>query len=213
MSMGKFRGILEIWKEKDAVDDPLPKHIRLAANLVEQMIENSIRFENLTSVDKLTRIYNRRFYDTQIGIEIERATRTGTKLSLLVMDVDDFKRINDTYGHQKGDEALTVVADLVKANLRKIDLPFRYGGEEFVILLPGTSDVEAIHTAERLRLVVDEHEKFKDSHENAIPLTVSSGAAVFPDHARTKDEWFAKADTALMRAKSTGKNRVEFHTG
>lgn len=212
VSMGEFRGILEIWKEKDDVDEPLPKRIRIAADLVEQMIENSIRFENLISVDKLTRIYNRRFYDEQIRIEIERATRTGTKLSLLVMDLDDFKRINDTYGHQKGDEALTVVADLVKANLRKIDLPFRYGGEEFVILLPGTSDVEAIHTAERLRLVVDEHEKFKDSHGNVIPLSVSIGAAVFPNHARAKDELFAKADAALLRAKSTGKNRVEFHT-
>ena len=131
---------------------------------------------------------------------------------MLVMDLDDFKRINDTYGHLKGDEALRVVADLVKGNLRKIDLPFRYGGEEFVILLPGTADVEAIHTAERLRLVVDEFQKFKDIDGNVIRLSVSIGAAVFPDHARTKDELFAKADAALLRAKGAGKNRVEFHT-
>jgi len=213
MSMGEFRGILEIWMEKGATRELLIKRIRLAADIVEQMIENSIRFENLTSVDKLTRVYNRHFYDMQIRIEIERATRSGTKLSMLVMDLDDFKRINDTHGHQKGDEALTVVADLVKANLRKIDLPFRYGGEEFVILLPGTSDVEAIHTAERLRLVVDEFQKFKDVQGNVVRLSVSIGAAVFPNHARTKDELFAKADAALLRAKGAGKNRVEFHTG
>ena len=165
----------------------------------------------MTSIDKLTRIYNRGFYDKQVQIEIERATRSAAKLSMLILDIDDFKKINDTLGHQKGDEVLVLVADLVSKNLRKIDLPFRYGGEEFVVLLPGTAEVEAIHTAERLRSVIEESNAFRDQDDMPQQIRVSIGAAVFPDHARTEEELFMKADSALYRAKRKGKNRVEFH--
>ena len=108
---------------------------------------------------------------------------------------------------------MTVVADLIKRNLRKIDLPFRYGGEEFVILLPGTAEVEAVHTAERLRLVISECQQFADDAGVPISLSVSIGGAGFPDHARSEEELFAKADAALYRAKRGGKNRGEFYSG
>ena len=207
--LGEFWGVLELWVAGD--DTPVREPARVASDTIEQIIENSIKLENLTSVDALTRIYNRHFYDTQVRIEIERATRTGSKVSMLLVDVDDFKAINDTMGHRKGDEALALIADLIRANLRKIDLPFRYGGEEFVILLPGTSEMEAIHTAERLRMVISEHDDFRGENGEPHSLTVSIGAAVFPDHARTEDELFSRADSALYKAKRNGKNRVEFY--
>lgn len=183
----------------------------IASGIVGQIIENSVRLENLTSIDKLTGVYNRQFYDRLVRIEMERATRSGTKVSLLVLDIDDFKQINDTMGHRKGDEALVVVADLMRGRLRKIDLPFRYGGEEFVVLLPGTAETEAIHTAERLRTVIESWDEFVDERGHRRRITVSIGAAVFPDHARTEEELFSKADAALYMAKRKGKNRVEFY--
>jgi diguanylate cyclase (GGDEF)-like protein len=170
-----------------------------------------VRLENLTSIDKLTGVYNRQFYDRLVRIEIERARRSGSKLSLLVLDIDDFKTINDSMGHRKGDEALVVVADLMRSHLRKIDIPFRYGGEEFTILLPGTAESEAIRTAERLRAMIAEYDEFVDHDGKQRAMTVSIGAAVFPDQARTEEELFSRADEALYLAKRNGKNRVELY--
>jgi diguanylate cyclase (GGDEF)-like protein len=99
----------------------------------------------------------------------------------------------------------------MRGRLRKIDLPFRYGGEEFVVLLPGTAETEAIHTAERLRTVIESWDEFVDERGHRRRITVSIGAAVFPDHARTEEELFSKADAALYMAKRKGKNRVEFY--
>ncbi|MBP2681366.1 MAG: response receiver-modulated diguanylate cyclase [Candidatus Krumholzibacteriota bacterium] len=205
-----FWGILEVWSAGDD-DGPLFRdRVDIASGMIGQMVENTIQLENLTSIDWLTGLYNRQFYDRMVRIEIERATRSGSRLSLLVLDLDSFKVINDTLGHRKGDEALVVVADLLRENLRKIDLAFRYGGEEFVILLPGTGEVEAIHTAERLRAVISEYQEFLDDHRASQRITVSIGGAVFPEDARTEDELFRRADGALLVAKRKGKNRVEF---
>jgi diguanylate cyclase (GGDEF)-like protein len=208
---GEFWGILEMWFRPDRNGRSIESRIEVAAGMIEQIIENTVRLENLTSVDKLTGVYNRNHYDAQVQIEIERATRSSSKLSMLILDIDDFKKINDTLGHRKGDEALALVADLVKKNLRKIDQPFRYGGEEFVILLPGTSESEAAYTAERLRAVIAETNRFEDKVGERVQLHVSIGVAVFPDHAGSEEELFAKADSALYRAKRKGKNRVEFY--
>ena len=208
--LGEFWGILEA-RIADDEDGPLLRNrVEIAAGMIEQIIENTIRLENLTSVDKLTGIYNRQFYDRQIRIEMERATRMATKLSLLVVDIDDFKVINDTMGHRRGDEALAIVADLIGSNLRKIDMPFRYGGEEFVILLPGTGEIEAVHTAERLRSRIAECDEFISADGTERRITVSIGGGVFPDHGRTEEELFLHADSALYLAKRKGKNRIEF---
>lgn len=208
--MGEFWGVLEAWITGEESGPLLRSRVEIAAGMVEQIIENTLRLENLTSVDKLTGIYNRQFYDRQIRIEMERATRTATKLSLLVVDIDDFKQINDTMGHRRGDEALAIVADLIRGNLRKIDMPFRYGGEEFVILLPGTGEMEAVHTAERLRSKIAECDEFISPDGTERRITVSIGGAVFPDHGRTEDDIFSHADSALYLAKRNGKNRIEF---
>ena len=127
---------------------------------------------------------------------------------MLVIDLDNFKRVNDELGHKKGDEALRGVADLIRKNLRKVDLPFRYGGEEFVILLPGTSEFESVHTAERLRRKIADNAGFMDLHGRPRPITVSVGVSVFPDTASSAEELFDQADAAMYRAKQLGKNRV-----
>lgn len=194
--------------DRSAMDSRLD----VAATVIRNAIEFNHRFASLTSIDSLTGIYNRQFLDRQLPVEIERAMRSGAALSMLVLDVDDFKRINDELGHKKGDEALVAISDIIRRNLRKVDMPFRYGGEEIVILLPGTPEFEALHTAERLRRVVSQYRGFKDPYGKVRDLSVSVGVAVYPDTARTGEQLFAQADEAMYRAKQRGKNQVVLHS-
>ncbi len=210
-ALGEFWGILQTAPVEAAETKSIHARVTAAARITQQMIENSVRLESMVSLDKLTGIYNRHFYDIQMPIEIERATRSSNKLSMILLDLDDFKKINDELGHKKGDEALVITAETIKKNLRKIDLPFRYGGEEFTILLPGTGHLEAIHTAERLRARLSTFDAFKDNSGRSRIITASFGIAVFPDHASTGDELFIKADKAMFRAKRLGKNRIELY--
>lgn len=207
-ALGKVCGILKIFFFAGIDEVTKKSRLEAAATLVKQAIEFNSQIENITSVDALTQVYNRHFYDTQVSVEIERAMRSGNEVSMLVIDLDDFKKINDEMGHKKGDEALKAVAEIIRKNLRKVDLPFRYGGEEFVILLPGTSEFESVHTAERLRRVIGEYTGFKDLHSHIRRITVCIGVSVFPDTANSADELFNQADTAMYRAKQLGKDRV-----
>jgi diguanylate cyclase (GGDEF)-like protein len=193
-------------------DDGMDARLDVAAGVIRNAIEFNQRFASLTSIDSLTGVYNRQFLDRQLPVEIERAMRSGSALSMLVIDVDDFKRINDELGHKKGDEALTAIADIIRRNLRKVDMPFRYGGEEIVILLPGTPEFEALHTAERLRRVVSQYRGFKDANGKVRDLSVSVGVAVYPDTARGGEQLFSQADEAMYRAKQRGKNQVVLYS-
>jgi diguanylate cyclase (GGDEF)-like protein len=206
--MGRVCGILKVYFGAGPDAATRGRRLEAAASLVRQVIEFNEQIENITSIDALTQIYNRHFYDTQVSVEIERATRSGNEVSMLVIDIDDFKTVNDECGHKKGDEALGAIADMIRKNLRKVDLPFRYGGEEFVILLPGTSEFESVHTAERLRRVIADQAGFKDHLGKPRALTVSVGVSVFPGTASSADELFTQADAAMYRAKALGKNRV-----
>ncbi len=209
---GKVVGLLRTYFEEGLDRATMEKRLDLAAGVVRQVIEFNEQFETMTSVDSLTRVYNRQFFDRQMPVEIERATRSAASLSMLVIDVDEFKRVNDELGHRKGDEALVAVADIIRRNLRKIDLAFRYGGEEFVILLPGTPEFEAVHTAERLRRVIEQFRGFRDNRGNPRQVTVSVGVAVFPDTARTGEQLFIQADQAMYRAKERGRNQVVLYS-
>jgi diguanylate cyclase (GGDEF)-like protein len=180
------------------------------ARLVAMAIQNQTTLEKLVFIDPLTGVYNRAFYDMQLALEIERANRTNQKFALLVMDLDDFKRVNDQHGHRAGDHVLSQMAREVRARMRKIDLIFRYGGEEFVLLLPGAELEEAQRTAERLRLVASEQRFLPEGVPSPLRVTVSVGGAIYPDQSRTKTGIFNAADTALYRAKHEGKNRVAF---
>ncbi|MDH3198494.1 MAG: GGDEF domain-containing protein [Candidatus Krumholzibacteria bacterium] len=207
-SMGKVQGVLRVFFPAALEPATMATRLKVAASAARQVIEFHHQIEDLTSIDALTGLYNRHFFDSQVAVEIERATRSGGVVSMLMIDVDDFKRVNDELGHRKGDEALSLIAALVRKNLRKVDMPFRYGGEEIVILLPGTSEFESVHTAERLRRVIAQHGDLRDAHGRPRRITVSVGVSVFPVTAKSAEELFAQADGAMYRAKALGKNRV-----
>jgi diguanylate cyclase (GGDEF)-like protein len=167
----------------------------------ERLLEQAFRLEELATTDSLTGVFNRRKFNEIVTAEIERARRYGTPLSFLILDIDFFKRVNDTLGHEAGDQVLVALAGLLRAALRAVDSLARWGGEEFVVLLPEIESAGAARLAGRLRDAV---------HEAGLAggVTVSFGVAQWrPDE--TADELFARADKALYRAKDLGRDRIE----
>lgn len=177
---------------------------------IVRLLDNNRHLEEMVSVDRLTRINNRNYYESQLPLEMERATRNRKSLGFLIMDIDDFKKFNDEYGHLTGDEVLKLVAATVRDHLRKIDLFFRFGGEEFIVLLPGAGKEAAHRTAERIRDVVSRTEIESDSGEK-LHITITIGGCVYPADADNEKELFRKADDMLLKAKNEGKNRVKFY--
>ena len=169
------------------------------SDITEQEIYKK-ELEYLTLSDPLTHVGNRRKYEKRVQEEIERACRYKTPLSLIVLDLDHFKKVNDEYGHSVGDEVLREYSKLVKNALRGIDEIFRIGGEEFVVLAPHTAKKEAIALAEKLRKLIEEHKKI-------VPVTASFGVSEF-EVCEDKESFFTRADEALYKAKSDGRNRV-----
>lgn len=165
-------------------------------------------YMELAIKDGLTEVYNHRYLHEVLSREIERAKRYPANLSLLMVDVDDFKRYNDVNGHLAGDRALRAVAKTLSGGIRQVDLVARYGGEEFAIILPNANKHTAHTLAARLRSRVSQ---LRVEGEEAFPggqLTVSIGLATYPDDATTKDDLITRADKALYRAKAYGKNRI-----
>ena len=202
-------GILEVHlpTEKPPQID-IHNNFHILAQGISRLLENNRLLEKMTAFDRLTQVYNRNHYDYQLPLEIERANRTKKKLGFLMIDIDDFKKINDTYGHDIGDRVLREVAKTIKGHLRKLDYLFRYGGEEFVALLPGADREAAMRTAERVRRVVAESVKVLGEK----PVTISVGGCIYPDDARDEQELFRLSDRALYKSKEMGKNRVTFYT-
>ncbi|MBZ0274190.1 sensor domain-containing diguanylate cyclase [bacterium] len=162
------------------------------------------RLYNLAIMDELTGLYVRRYFAHRLQEEIKRADRFGTKFSVIMFDIDHFKSVNDTFGHHAGDQALVTVANTLKAAARTTDLPARFGGEEFVILLPETNGKGATMVAERIRKTVEQ------THVSDIgrSLTISAGVSVYPDHGSEMLGLVKSADMALYEAKHGGRNRV-----
>lgn len=160
--------------------------------------------EQLAITDSLTELYNRRFFNQRIVQEVERAKRFHTPLSSVMIDVDYFKGLNDTHGHLTGDSVLRVIADVLKAEIRQIDIAARFGGEEFILLLPETLKDGAAVLADRIRVAVMEHDFGRVGR-----VTVSAGVAELPDSDEATPEHLINlADGALYRAKMAGRNRV-----
>lgn len=156
--------------------------------------------------DPLTGMYNRRFLDDALPVEISRALRERSPLALMMVDIDHFKRVNDTHGHQTGDEVLKMLADILRGEARRSDVACRYGGEEFVLLLPKMSLDAARARAERWREMFAATEVPVD--QGALKCTISVGIAVFPEHGGSAEELLRNGDRALYLAKALGRNRV-----
>jgi two-component system, cell cycle response regulator len=168
--------------------------------VLKQLYEASVR-------DPMTRVFNRQYFASQIASELSFAVRHRTELSVLLLDIDFFKKVNDTYGHLAGDEILRCVARELEAQLRTEDLLARYGGEEFIVLLRGISLIDAARAGERLRAAVQRlRVEFQSQH---IPVTISVGCASLQSKALAHaDELVAIADARLYAAKRAGRNRV-----
>jgi diguanylate cyclase (GGDEF)-like protein len=181
------------------------KFCRVMADVAGQALERAEHFEEVAEAarrDPLTGLYNVRVLQRRLSEEVERADRTGANLSLLMVDVDYLKHINDTYGHLAGDQLLRELAALLLADLRAIDTVARYGGEEFAVLLPDTGSERAFVVAERLR------ERIAEMHHDGMSesITASIGVATYPDDALTSNELLQKADQALYTSKDRGRN-------
>ncbi|MBI2939868.1 MAG: diguanylate cyclase [Chloroflexi bacterium] len=170
---------------------------------VRELEEVNRKLELLAVRDSLTGLYNHRYFQDRLREEIGRAQRYQRSLSLLMADLDDFKRVNDEHSHQRGDDVIRQVAALVQRNIREVDVPARYGGEEFAVVFPETSIAGAAIAAERVRRAVAEFD-----FEIGEPVTISIGLACYPKHATTAVHLIELGDRALYLAKRGGKNRV-----
>lgn len=192
-----------------------PDHQRLLESLGLQIaaaLQNAHLYE-LAMVDGLTGLFMRRYFDARIEEEIERSKRYSTPFSVLMMDVDDFKKLNDEHGHLIGDRVLRAIANCVKGQLRGVDTAARYGGEEIAVILPRSDMVAAYNVGERIRAAITELRITTDSEPpKALAVTASFGVASYPESkAQSAEDLIRRADRALYRAKKTGKNRVELY--
>jgi diguanylate cyclase (GGDEF)-like protein len=158
----------------------------------------------LSTIDALTGLYNRTFFFTALEREIARSDRSGRAFCLVMLDLDDLKTVNDRYGHHAGDQVLRAVADVVRGGVRKIDVAARYGGDEFVALLPETDPTGGWVLAEKIRLMAAE----QGAAGLDVPSTVSVGVVSFPADGRSADALLMSADRAMYASKRSGKNRV-----
>jgi diguanylate cyclase (GGDEF)-like protein len=177
-----------------------PASLALARKDVEEHLDEIRR---VASIDLVTGLLNRRHFEMRLQVEVQRARRLHQELALLMVDIDDFKRINDTFGHLEGDRALREVSDLLRGGVRIFDVCARYGGEEFAILMPGASRTIAVQVAERIRRGIHERSRL-----DPMPITVSVGVACLQAD-NTADDLVEAADLALMVAKRAGKNVVK----
>ncbi len=195
------RRVEERTSELDFANQQLAEQLDRINSLQARLREEAIR-------DPLTGLFNRRYLDEMLPIELARSQRARLPLTVLMLDLDHFKRVNDTHGHPVGDLVLQAVADALKKNVRAGDIVCRYGGEEFLLVLPGMRNGDARNRAEVLRELI--HQQTIPGTEGPFQLTASIGASVYPEHALTADELISLADQALYRAKQNGRNRVEF---
>src|SRR5438445_9949702 len=208
LSFGQTLGVLVLDSTRTSAfhsaDRPTLESVAdICANAV-QNAHHVERVRQLAYIDGLTGIFNRRFFELRINQEIERARRFDSALSVIILDVDQFKRLNDEFGHLLGDEVLRQISSIFSQHLRKIDVVCRYGGEEFAILLSQTTHQHALGVAEKLRRMVDAWQ-FPGVPR---PVTISAGVATCPDHGTTRDELVKAADAGLYAAKQAGRNCV-----
>jgi diguanylate cyclase (GGDEF)-like protein len=184
-------------------------HLKIK-NLQDDLKRSNGLLQELSNTDHLTGLFNRRYMMEALWKELQRCIRKGGNLSFILLDIDHFKLVNDTYGHLQGDIVLKRVALLLQKELRSYDFAARYGGEEFVAILPDSTLKESVFVAERIRMAL-QGTAFSDELAE-LKLTASFGVASFPiEGVSTVDAFIKLADEALYRAKNSGRNRVEAH--
>jgi diguanylate cyclase (GGDEF)-like protein len=182
-------------------------HLKIK-NLQDDLKRTNELLLELSNTDHLTGLFNRRYLMEALEKEVQRSVRKGGNLSLIMLDIDHFKQVNDTYGHLQGDIVLQKVSVQLQKELRSYDVAARYGGEEFIAVLPDATIKEAAFVADRVRMSIQKA-KFSGALSK-LSLTVSLGVALFSPESNTSVDGFIKlADDALYRAKSGGRNRVE----
>jgi diguanylate cyclase (GGDEF)-like protein len=212
VSRGRTIGVLEILNKRGGSFSKTD--LEQVLTLVEPCaiaIENAILFqrtEQLTITDDLTRLFNSRYLNLYLGREIKRCKRHGIPLSVIFLDLDGFKGINDQYGHLAGSGTLTEVGGILALGVRESDILARYGGDEFIVVLPETPASGALVIAERLRRAIEEH-RFLEPQGIAARISASFGISTYPDHALSPEGLIQKADQAMYRVKEREKNGIE----
>ncbi len=208
ISFGQTLGVLSLHSSQlNAFRESELQPLESVADICANSIQNAHyveRVKQLAYLDGLTGIFNRRFFELRILEEMERARRYGSGMAVIMADIDQFKKLNDEFGHLLGDEVLRQVSSLFHQQLRKIDVVCRYGGEEFAILLTQTNPQQAVAIAEKLRRLVESYQF------PGVPrtVTISAGVAAFPSEGTGRDELVRAADNGLYAAKQAGRNRV-----
>jgi len=182
------------------------KRVLNERNLNQERVRMLEELKKLSITDGLTQLYNSRHFYSQLKGEIERCNRYEHKLSLLLLDIDNFKEYNDTYGHLEGDKILVRLGRVIKSCLRKMDTAYRYGGEEFTIILPDTDGEEAKTVAERLRAAVSS-EDFTDGGRPDVNITISIGVTQYFQEEKIAS-FVQRADQAMYHSKQAGRNKV-----
>lgn len=212
----------KLWKEiinhKYKISKTLKRNIEITVAALDYLTNIKNEIENpkligeafigkiveMSSIDSLTKLYNRTYFFVKIKEELKRFKRYKTTFSLVILDIDDFKKVNDQFGHQKGDEVLSKLGFILDKSKRELDICARYGGEEFALILPHTDSNEAKIISERIRKKIERYFK-KD-----IKITISIGLANCPESSTTIKSLIKKTDEALYESKKRGKNQITF---
>jgi diguanylate cyclase (GGDEF)-like protein len=211
-SCGRPLGVIEVFNKNTGGTFTREDSNQLIT-LIDQssiFIERALLYqkvEELSITDDLTKLFNTRYLNRSIDIEIQRSVRYGAFVSLIFMDIDDFKKVNDGHGHLVGSKMLVEVGQLLIRNLRSIDVVVRYGGDEFVIVLPHTPAAPATQIAERIRRAVEKN-VFLEKDGYGLRITASFGVASYPGTARSKEDLLRLADEAMYKVKYHTKNGV-----
>ena len=203
-------GVLIAATGANVADEHTERLLELFSRSIGLAINNAMthsKFQRLAAIDGLTNIYNRRFGMDRLKEDFSRAVRDSSSLTVAMVDIDHFKRVNDTYGHLVGDKAIVLTTSIIKNSLRDGDIVIRYGGEEFLIILHGAGSDDAVTVCERIRHKVQD--SILKEGDQQINLSVSIGIAAYPEQTVSKEmELIDMADQALYHAKNTGRNKV-----
>lgn len=214
-SRGKVLGVIELYnvEENHLTNETDMLFLATLADYTAIAIENSLLFQqvqDLTVTDDLTTLFNSRYFHRALDYEVEKADRYQYNLSMIFIDMDHFKNVNDSHGHLCGSDLLREVGAIVQESIRNIDIGCRYGGDEFVILMPETGKDEALVVAERLRNAINENIFLKKTNVN-YHITASFGVATFPEDAKTKLELIDLTDKAMYKVKNSTRDAIAVH--